>query len=111
MINDMWGEEAIQQYWKESCDPTLMFTALSSLDYDNLTVSVCLCVCLYCVCVCLCVCLYVCIVCLCVCLYCVCLFVYMCSVCFCVLCLSACYSYITSMSLISLLLHETEGEA
>ena len=46
MINDMWAEEAIQQYWKGSCDPTLMFTALSSLNYDNLTVSVCLFVCL-----------------------------------------------------------------
>ena len=39
MIVKMWSEEAIQQYRKRSCDPSLIFTALSSLDYDHLTVS------------------------------------------------------------------------
>ena len=58
MIDKMWSELTIQEYWKDSCDPNLIFTALSSLDYDGLKVSVCLSVC---VCVCACACVRVCV--------------------------------------------------
>ena len=52
MIDMMWSELTVQEYWKGSCDHNLIFAALSTMDYDSLPVSlsVCLCVCcMYCV--------------------------------------------------------------
>ena len=39
MIDKMWSELTIQEYWKGSCDRNLIFAALSSINYDNLPVS------------------------------------------------------------------------
>ena len=74
MIDKMWSDLTIQEYWKGSCDPNLIFSALSALDCDSLTVSMCVCMSVsVCVsvsvplCVCVCVCVSVCL-CVCVCL-------------------------------------------